>query len=143
MKIKTLLGILFGLISIIAEGQTLDLSDCIKLHTSDGETIGQLLKSKNSKWVFYNEMWQFDDGVNATFIRKTDGDISNSEILVITNNKSIATTMYSDIKKNGMVQDGSKSVFMGKNYVVGFIIETNDSGEDIYSIHVMPKSMYK
>jgi len=140
---QILLTISFLLTCLIAQGQTLDLSDCIKIHKSNSDGIIQILKSKDSKWLFYNGMWQFDDGLNATFIRKTEGDLTSSEIIIITNNKSITTTLMADIKRNSMVQDGSKSVFIGKNYAVGFIVETNDSGQDIFSIHVMPRSMYK
>ncbi|MEJ7823557.1 MAG: hypothetical protein WKF85_14625 [Chitinophagaceae bacterium] len=109
---------------------------------SNRVTINQTLQSKSSKWEFSDGMWQYDDGLKATFIRKTNGDLNNSEIIVITNNNSIMNTFVDDIKNNGMIQDGNKAAFIGKNYVVLFITKTNKFGEKIYSIHIMPKSMY-
>lgn len=74
MKTTTFLAIAFGLLNAVAKGQTLNLNNCIKLQKNNRVTINQILQSKNSKWEFSDGMWQYDDGMNTTFIRKTEGD---------------------------------------------------------------------
>ena len=128
--------------AIIGKGQTLNLNDCIKMQKSSIVEINNILQSKNHNWEFNHGMWSYINGTNTTFLRKTEGDLNNSEIILVTKNRDIIKTIYEDIKRYGMVQDRDRPAYIGKNYAVVFMAETNDNGEEIISIHIMPKSMY-
>ncbi len=140
---KLLLCSIFLFASIITYSQKLGLNDLIKLHSSSRVLMTQFLKSKDPMWTYntpeYRGSWMFDNGADATFIRKPEDD---SELIIITNNKTVINTIYNDIEKFGMKRDGDREVYIGKNWVVGFKSETNKSGELISSIHLIPKSLF-
>jgi len=148
MKTRTtFLALMFGLLVLTVKGQTLNLNDLIQCHKKSEQELTDFLQLKSRTWeskghnVDYT-WWTYDNGSYVSFIKKTDGDFDTSEIIVVTNNNDIPKTILEDIKTNGMKQDGTKNAYVGKNYVVGFVWKTNNSGETLFSIHLMTKKLY-
>jgi hypothetical protein len=148
MKIKTtFFTLILGIIVLTVKSQTLNLNDLIQCHKKSEQELTDFLKMKSRIWVFKGHdvdytWWTYEDGYDASFIKKTDGNFDNSEIIVITNNTDIPKTILANIKAYGMQQDGTKSAYVGKNYVVLFVWLENNKGETIFSIHLMTKKLY-
>lgn len=148
MKSNTILIFLFILSSTsLLKGQQLNLNDLKILHKKETKEISVYLQTKSINWKYqgyegdYN-WWQYDNSIDATFIKKVDGDLDSREIIIVTNNKEVMKTILDNIKSNDFNQIDQKTMYVGKDYAVAILWEKNNNGETIFSIHFMTRNAF-